>query len=467
MSDTVRGLIVVCLCAAIWFLPVPAGLTAQGLHLLAIFVATILGFILKPLPIGAIAFISVTFTALTGTLKPIEVLSGFASPTMWLIVSAFVFSVCFKKSGLGRRIAYTLMRAIGGSALKLGYTVMLSDLIISPATVSNTARSGGIIFPIVRSLCSAMGSEPGPTSRRIGGYLMKVAYQTDTHTSALFLTASSANLLCVALASKALNISYMTWGMWVLGAVVPGLVSLALLPYFIYLVYPPEMKDTPAAKRMATEELSKMGPMSRGEKITTAVFIAMLLLWCTSKYNGLDAAVVALAGVAVTLIFRVVEWKDVLREENAWDTLVWMGSLLALADYLFKLGVIQWLTKFGGAHLVGFHGMTALVILTLVYIYAHYGFASINAHITAMYLAFVSLALAAGAPPVLTLFLLGYASSLGMPLTHYAAGMTPIYFGAGYLDQGQWWRIGFMVSVFNLIIWLGLGSIWWKMIGWW
>ncbi|MDR3563626.1 MAG: anion permease [Negativicutes bacterium] len=465
-NSLLKGLGVGGLGAVIWFLPVPAGLTPQGLHLLAIFVATIVGFIVKPLPIGAVALISITFSALTGTLKPTEALSGFSTTTIWLIVAAFIFSVCFKKSGLGRRVAYTIMRLIGGSALKLGYSLMLSDLIMSPATASNTARSGGIVFPIVRSLCSALDSEPGPTARRIGAYLMKVSYQCDAITSAMFLTSSAANLLVAALAAKALNVN-MSWGMWALGAVVPGVVSLLVLPYFIYLVYPPEIKNTPEAKQLAADELVKMGPMSRNEKITTGVFVGMLALWCTSAYNQIDASIVALAGVAVTLIFRVVDWKDVLKEENAWDTMVWMGSLIGLADYLSKLGVIPWFTKSVGAGLAGMQGMTVLIILTLVYIYAHYGFASIVGHITAMYVAFASLAMAAGAPPLLTLFLLGYASSLGMSLTHYAAGMTPIYFGAGYIDQGTWWRIGFMISVVNLIIWLGLGSLWWKVLGWW
>jgi divalent anion:Na+ symporter, DASS family len=465
-KDIAKGLGILFLGAVIWFLPVPEGLPPRGLHLFAVFVATIVGFILKPLPIGAIAFSSVTFLALTGTLKPVEALSGFGTSSIWLIFSAFVFSMCFKKSGLGRRVAYTIMRAIGGSSLKLGYAVMLSDLVISPATVSNTARSGAIVFPIVRSLCQAFGSEPGPTARRIGAYLMQCSYQCDGITSILFLTASSANILVVALAAKALNIP-MTWGMWALGAVVPGVVSLLVLPYFIYLVYPPEIKNTPEAKQLAKDELVNMGPMSRNEKITTGVFLGMLVLWCTSAYNQIDASVVAMLGVAVSLIFRVVEWKDVLKDETAWDTLIWMGSLIGLADYLSKLGVIPWFTNSVSASLVGMHGMAVLILITLVYVYAHYGFASITGHIVAMYVAFASLAIAAGSPPVLTVFLLGYASTLGMPLTHYAAGMAPIYFGAGYIEQGTWWRIGFMVSVVNLVIWLGLGLVWWKALGWW
>ncbi|MDR3564172.1 MAG: anion permease [Negativicutes bacterium] len=462
----IRGLGVVVLGAIIWFLPVPSGVTVQAWHLFAVFVATIVGFIVKPLPIGAVALISITFCAFVGVLKPAEALSGFSNTVIWLIVAAFVFSVAFKKTGLGRRVAYTVMRAIGGSALKLGYAVVLADLIIAPATASNAARAGGIMFPIVRSLCSAFGSEPGPTARKIGSYLLMVSYQGDGICSASFMTASAANTLVAVLASKALGAD-ISWGLWALAAAVPGIVSILVVPYYIYKAYPPELKNTPEAKQIASDELKKMGPMSWGEKVTTAVFIGMLCLWATSQYNHIDAAIVALAGVAVTLVTKVVDWEDVIGEKHAWDTLIWMGSLIGLADYLSKLGFIPWFAKAVGASLVGVPWELSLVVLVLVYIYAHYGFASIAGHVTAMYVAFASVAVAAGAPLMLSVLILAYASHLCMSLTHYAAGPAPIYFGAGYIPQGTWWKHGFVISVINVIIWLGIGSIWWKVLGLW
>ena len=153
MNKLTKGLLVVLIVLAIWFIPTPAGLKPQAWHLFAIFVATIFGFILQPIPIGAVAFISVAITGFLQVVKPADVLSGFGNTTIWLIVSAFLFAKGFIKTGLGRRIAYKIMGAIGDSSLKLGYAMVLSDLVVAPATPSNTARAGGILFPIVRSLC--------------------------------------------------------------------------------------------------------------------------------------------------------------------------------------------------------------------------------------------------------------------------------------------------------------------------
>lgn len=465
-SNVVKALATIALGAVIWFFPVPQGLKPEAWHLTAIFVATIFGFILQPLPIGAVALASVTFTALAGVLKPAEAISGFANTTIWLIVAAFLFAKGFIKTGLGRRIAFLLIKAIGDSTLKLGYTLVLSDLIISPATPSNTARAGGILFPIVRSLCTAFESEPGTSARRVGSYLMQTAYQGNTITSAMFMTSMAGNPLIALLAAKTLNIQ-LSWGQWALASVVPGIISILVIPYFLYKFYPPEIKQTPEAKALAAKELTAMGPMSRGEKIVASVFIGALLLWSTSQYTQLDATIVALLAVVVMLAAQVLEWKDVLEEKGAWDTLVWMGALVGLADYLAKLGFIPWFAKTMAASIVGIPWLQAFIVLTVVYLYAHYAFASLTAHITAMYPAFIAVAVAAGAPPYLVALALAFMSNLCMSLTHYAAGPSPIYFGAGYVEQGTWWRLGFIISVINLIIWVGFGSMWWKVLGLW
>ena len=123
MNKITRALIVLAVGAVIWFLPVPEGIKPQGWQLLAIFVATILGFILQPLPIGAVAFLGITFSVLSGTLKLGDALSGYSNTTIWLIVAAFLFAKGIIKSGLGRRIAFVLIRAFGSSSLKLAYTL--------------------------------------------------------------------------------------------------------------------------------------------------------------------------------------------------------------------------------------------------------------------------------------------------------------------------------------------------------
>ncbi|MDU4961886.1 MAG: anion permease [Sporomusaceae bacterium] len=452
--------------AAIWLMPVPAGLKPQAWQLLAIFVATIAGIIMQPLPMGAMALIGITVTAMTNTLTVPQALSAFADPTIWLIVCAFLFARSFIKTGLGSRIAYLLMRAIGDSTLKLGYVLAISDFILAPATPSNTARGGGVLYPIVRSLCSAFDSEPGPTARRIGGYLMLTQFQANVITSAMFMTAMAANPLVASLAKKIANID-INWGIWALAASVPGLIALIVMPYFIYKLYPPELKHTPEAKWLAARELEKRGKLSADEKVVLGVFIATLLLWSSASFTRMNATLVALMGVCVLLITEVLSWKDILDDKGPWDTLIWMGGLVGMASFLNTLGFIPWFAKTVSANLSGVSWIPALLILYIVYMYAHYGFASLTAHVTAMYPAFLAVAVSTGAPLYLTALGLGFISNLCGGLTHYSTGTAPIYFGAGYVDQKAWWRLGFLASLVNMAIWLGVGGVWWRLLSLW
>lgn len=221
--------------------PVPEGLTELTWHILAIFITTVAAFILQPLPVGAVALIAISFIMLTGMMTTSEALKGFSSTTVWLIVAAFLYAKGFIKTGLGRRIAYLLIRGFGGSSLRTGYTLALSDMIIAPATPSNTARAGGILFPIVRSVSSSFGSEPEHEPRKIGAYLMQTVFHSNCLSSSMFMTASAPNALIVSLAASTLFVDISS-GMWTLSALVPGIIAFITLPLVIYRLYPPEIK---------------------------------------------------------------------------------------------------------------------------------------------------------------------------------------------------------------------------------
>ncbi|WP_411705772.1 anion permease [Edaphovirga cremea] len=467
MSKKIRNsLLIIFVALAIWFTPVPEGLSPQAWHLFALMVAVIIGFILQPLPVGAVAFIGITVIILTNTLTLAESLAGYSSSAIWLIVSAFLFARGFIKTGLGRRIAYLVLRSIGNSTLKVGYALAISDLILAPATPSSAARAGGIIFPIARGLASALGSEPGPTSRRAGAYFLQVVYQTEGVVCAMFMTAMAGNPLMVELAAKVTGIQ-ISWGMWALAASVPGLTAFILIPWLLYLVYPPELKHVPQAKEIAKEELLKMGRLTLQEGTLAVTFVVALFLWCTSSWNQLNATTVAMMAVSALLIAKVLTWNDVIQEKGAWDTLIWMGSLVGLAAELSKKGFIPWFADAASSAMSHLPWAACLGLLIVIYMYSHYGFASLTAHISAMYAAFVAVAVASGAPPYLTVLALAFTANICLALTHYSGAPGPIYYGAGYVELPTWWRLGFIFSLVNLVIWIGVGAVWWKVLGLW
>jgi DASS family divalent anion:Na+ symporter len=453
------------LAAAIWLLP-HAGFSPRSWGLLCLFGATIAALITRPLPAGAVVLTAITTGVLLGLMTLQEGLAGFANVTVWLIVAAFLFARGFAQARLGERIAYSIVMRLGRSPLRLGYSIVLADLVMAPMTPSNTARAGGILFPITLGVARAFGSEPGPTAPRIGAFLMKTLYQGDLVVSAMFLTATAPNPLVAEIARQQAGIS-VTWMTWALAALVPGLVGLVCVPYAVYKLCPPDVRETSVARSLASERLHELGPMAYRERAMIAIFSIVLLLWLSGEWHGFSPTAVAYLGVTLLLVTRALDWQDLLDERGAWDALIWFGGLMMLSMQLEKAGFPRAFADAAAGLVHGWTWWLALSTLLVVYLYAHYAFASLVAHVTAMFPAFFAVAIGLGAPPLLAALSFGFFSSLNAATTHYGTGPAPIVFGAGYLSQAQWWRIGFVISLLHLAIWLPIGFLWWRIIGLW
>jgi divalent anion:Na+ symporter, DASS family len=449
----------------IWILP-HAGFDARAWGLLCLYGATVCALISRPMASGAMMLIGATAGTLLGLFSIQDALSGFGNVTVWLIVAAFLFSRAFVATRLGERIAYTIVKHVGSSPLRLGYSIVLADLVMAPMTPSNTARAGGILFPITLNVARAFGSEPGPTATRMGAFLMKTLYQGDLVVSAMFLTATAPNPLVAEFALQGGG-TRITWITWALAASVPGIIALVLVPYLVYRLCPPDLHETETARSMAADHLRAMGPLTSRERVLLVVFLVVLVLWLSGEWHGISATAVAYVGLSLLLLTRVLDWSDLLEEKGAWDSLIWFGGLIMLAGQFEKAGFPKAFAHAASGLVVGWHWWWALAALVVMYTYAHYAFASLVAHVTAMFPAFFAVAIGLGAPPLLAALAFGVFSSLNAATTHYGTGPAPIVFGAGYLSQARWWRVGFLVSLLHLAIWLPIGFLWWKVIGLW
>ncbi|MGE0439254.1 MAG: DASS family sodium-coupled anion symporter [Gemmatimonadales bacterium] len=444
--------------------PIPDGLTVQGWRMFAIFAATIVGAIAQPLPGGAIVLLGLSATVFTGVLTLDGALKAYANSIVWLVLAAIFLSRAMVITGLGRRIALTFIRLLGKNSLGLGYAMMSTDGLLAAVVPSNGARSGGIIFPIARSLVGAYGSEPGPTAGKLGAFLMVLLYQADVIVCAMFLTGQAGNLLITSFAEQVTGqgIGYLDW---LVAGIVPGLVSLAVIPLFLLWLKPPAIRRTPDAADFARAELAKMGPMTAAEKVLLITFLVVALLWGLSSWLHLNYTVVALGGVALLLVTGVLPWEEALGERTAWDIFIWYGGLIRLAEALTEFGLTARFAEVSASLVHGFPWPVAFGALLLVYFFAHYGFASITAHVTAMFIPFTTLVIAAGAPPRLTVIAFACFSNLSAALTHYGTTPAPIWFGAGYVSQRLWWRLGLLAALLTFLIWSTVGIGWWWLLG--
>lgn len=475
----VIAFIVTCL---FWFIIAPPeGVDINAWRLLGIFVGTIVAIIGKALPIGGAAMIGILLVGLTQVTNPGEpakamadALSGFSNSLIWLIGIAFFISRGFIKTGLGSRVAYHFVRMFGKSTLGISYGLSFAELVLSPVMPSNTARGGGVMYPINRSISESMGSLSTDETRfKMGAFLTLVAYQINIITSAMFITATAPNPLVTAGMKQIAGID-VSWAQWAMAAFIPGVMAILLIPFILYLLYPPQIKKTPDAPAMAKKKLEELGPIKLEEWIMIGVFFLLLFIWAggpallsDSPLFKVDATAGAFVGLGVLLFSGVLSWDDLLKEKGAWDTVTWFSSLVMMATFLNKLGIIKWFSGLVESSIQhwGLGWLAAATVLILIYVYIHYFFASNTAHISALFASFFGVGVALGAPPLMFGLFLGFASSLCASITHYGTGSAPVLFGSGYVSMTEWWKWGFIVSVLNLII-FGIGcAIWWKVLG--
>lgn len=472
MKLLTKSLIPLAVGLLIALLPVPSGLAPHAWYFFAIFCACIVGLIFEPLPGAVVGIISVVLVALLAQyalFSPEQLgdyagkwpdkavswaISGFTNTTVWLIFGAFMFAMGYSKTGLGRRIALWLVRKLGKRTLTLGYAIMLADTMLAPFTPSNTARSGGIIYPIISNLPQLYDSKPfDPSMKRIGTYLMWVAIASTCVTSTLFMTALATNTLSIGLVDEIVGIR-LSWGEWFMVTAPAGVLLLLIVPLLSYWLCPPEVKEGNSIPEWAGQELSKMGNIKRNEIILLASVLFALLLWI---FGGgfISASLVGLMVLSVLLILRVITWDDVLKNTTAWSTLVWYATLMAMAGALKSVGFVDWFGLVIATHLSHLSPVIAMIMLTCLYYLLHYLFASSAAHATALLP--VVLAVAAGIPGMdmrtFILLILPVAGLMGV-ITPYGTGPSPVYYGSGYLPAPLWWRLGFIFGIVFLVIWL-------------
>jgi DASS family divalent anion:Na+ symporter len=437
---------------------VPDGLSLEAWRLFAIFFTTILAVLIQAVPIFLASVLGMVAAIFTGVLRPDQAYAGFSKDFILLIIAAFLVARAVIKSGLGRRIAFHVIRRLGRSTLGLGYSVMITDAVIAPAFPSNTARSG-VLFPIVQAICLGSGSSPEDgTERKLGNYLMIVGMASLTVSSALWLTAMATNPVGAIIARE--SGVEITFASWFLAAAVPAISALVLLPLVLLRMVDPETKHTPEAPDAAAAELEKMGPMSARERLTAGVFAFMVVGWALSETLAVDKAGIAFLGLGILMMGRVYTMADLKTEGEALSTWIWFGILFTLSTTLNEFGFMTWLGDKVAIRLQGLAPTVVYVCLIVVYVALHYLFVSQTAHLLALFGVFMSVGINSGVDPALMALMLLFATNFFAAITPQGSSANVLFVSSGYLTTGELYRYGAVVTLVNLLIYLIIGTPW-------
>jgi len=470
-----KALLPLVVLAVLLCIPVPDGMPPQAWRYFAIFVAMIVGMILEPIPATAISFIAMTVCVIGSNWVLFDAkeladpnfeagkqalkwgLAGFSSTTVWLVFGAFIFALGYEATGLGRRIALIMVKFMGKRTLTLGYAIVIIDILLAPFTPSNTARTGGTVFPVVKNLPALFESYPNdPSSRRIGGYLMWMMVISTSLSSSMFITGAAPNVLGVEFVSKIAGV-HIGWMQWFLAFLPVGLILLIVAPWLSYVLYKPGVTKSNEVAIWAVGALKEMGGLTKKELTLIVLVLFSLCLWVFGN-SFIDATAVGLLAVSLMLILHVVAWKDITKYSSAWNTLVNLATLVVMANGLTRSGFIKWFADTMSHHLSGFSPSATVVALVLVFYFSHYLFASLSAHTATMMPVILAVAMGLPGLPMAELSML-LVLSIGIMgvLTPYATGPGVIIYGCGYVKSKDYWRLGGIMGVLYISMLLLVG----------
>lgn len=463
---------------AVWALPTPQGLSIVQHKLLSIFAGAVVLWITIGVSFATSTIIIIVLLYFwVGNLdgkvdasgKLIRqtgfVLSGFGGSSLWLLVTGFVISIAMVNTGVARRVALQMMRLFGKTPMGATFAPMMANLIVSPLTPSNTARTAAML-PIVEGVAQGYGLEKGNSNFGRGLFLANTF--ASNITASAFLTGTIPNPVALGMIVTAIGgaNAFTTWGFWTLAALPTNFLVLVATMWICLKLFPPEMKAVPGGLEYIKDELTKMGPMSAREKKAIAFFLLALGLWSTDMWHGFNSAMVAFLVSMLILMPKigVLTWQEA-QKGIPWELFVYFGGVLTLSSCLMKTKAFEWIIQgvIAGLGLQGVGMMPLLILLMGFTIFSHCIWSTTTAMAGVMIPIYIGMAQAFNFPVVgfvLPLaILMGYA--LFLPFNTMG---NIIMFGAGYFTVSDQIKASCVVGLAAWGLWAATAYLWFPLI---
>ena len=462
----------------IWLLPTPTGMTLVQHKLLSIFGAAIVIWITIGVNFAVSTFAIVALLYFwignpTGALakdgslirNAAFAVSGFASPSLWLLVTGFVLSIAMTKTGVAKRIALTIMKSMGKTPAGAIAASMLANFIVAPFTPSNTARTAAML-PIIEGIATAYNAKPGQSN--FGKALALSATFTSNITGSAFLTGTIPNPVALGLIAGAAGASvFTTWSFWAMAAIPTNIIILACTLWLCLRLFPSEVKSVPGGMEYINKQLNEMGPMSLAEKKAVGYFLLALGMWSTDSIHKFDSTMIAF--VVGLLIFLprigVLEWKET-EKSLPWELFVYFGGVLTLSGVLMNTKSFEWLVKavMAGLGLQSLPMMPLLIILLGFSIFSHVIWSTTTAMTGVMIPIYIGLAQAMNFPIIPFCVPLAIMMAYALFLPFNTMGNI-IVFGAGYYSVSDQLKTSIILGLIIWGLWIVTAFTWWKWIG--
>lgn len=447
------GLVLVC--ALLFSLSPPQGLSLQGYHAMILFGATIFLWVSGLLPLAVTSLMAMAMIPLLGIMEAKRTYAMFGNEAVFFILGAFILAAAMTGSGLSTRLARGMLVSFGKTPKRLALTVYLLCALLSFCMSEHAVAA--MMFPIVAEIGQSLRlkGDRGSYGKLL---FMSIAWGCVIGGIATFLGGARAPLAVGMLReSTGLDFSFFEWTMAAIMIVIPLLVIGFLL---LLKVFPPDVVSVDEGLRFLNRKRLEAGRMSYDEMIVAVVMLLTILAWV---FLGKKLGLAAIATLATAALFacRVVSWQSIEEYVN-WGVILMYGGAIAIASALEKTGAAQWLA---GKGLAGLSDSPFLVITVISLISLLLTECISNAAVIAILLPIgISLAKSMGMDPrVMTLAVtlpagLAYCLPMGTPAN-------AIVYSSGFLKSREMIKYGMVIMGISWLLFLASARFIWPFLG--
>ncbi|EMT53200.1 DASS family sodium-coupled anion symporter [Brevibacillus borstelensis] len=430
---------------------------------LAITLAVIVLWVLEPIPFSMTAVLVLFLLPISGAVSTDLILSGFASPAIFLIVAGMMIASGVEQTPLGKRLAYQLLYWFGEKKGGVLAGIILVPQVMAffiPAAAVRTA----MLLPIVFSITSILGVKAGDVRGK--KLMMGVVIGCGISGTAV-LPAALGNVITVDLINTYLQ-THVTYTDWLVLALPMWLIMIPASWWVLYRSFPVKEPMPSGLKEKMKELIAELGPVSSREKRLMGILAGVCVLWALEGVHGWPPVIPALIG-AVLMAWpgiKVADWEKILDVKFA--PLVMLGVTLSLGRALYETGVTGYLSKWMESDLTLYlFSNPALAVLTVAVLTQLIHKVTSNVSTAVIATVPVVMALAAHSPdsPALLLaFVAGLTSLYGFILVVETIPGVMVH-GTGWVTQQDFFVPGFWLTLVTTGLTFLMALTWWKWLG--
>src|SRR5699024_7312962 len=334
---------------------------------------------------------------------PVEtVLSGFASPAVFLIIAGMMMAKGINQTKLMERVTYGLLSKWGNSpkGIFLGlFLLMQLQAFFIPATAVRVS----LMIPIVLAVISAVGAKKGSNFNKL--MLVGTAYAGNISGTAI-LTAAVGNILTIEILQiyTGKTLSYFHWFLYALPIWV---LLILIIPFILWKCFPPEEHSFEALQRQMKEKYNKLGSFTKAEKKCLTVISFTALLWITESLHGYHPTVPAMLAVVCMALPQIgfVDWRKMV--DINFDTILLIGATLSLGFALIESGALDLLAAlFSSEYILQLFSNPwgALILIVVISQIYHLGVTNVSTAVVTLLPVLIGLSVEVGLDPVVISF---------------------------------------------------------------